>query len=346
VVYVPKNWANGVDPVNAANLNHIENGIATADAAAAAAAAAVAAKAELIYKGDWVAGTYHDGDVVVKDGIAFMCVGGDTAVPPDATLWGSLAPIPPVVNGQWIKGVGGAMAWSAIADADVPALATGSRLGSIAMPVPGHDWNGALLNGYYMDVAAANQPVADGQWYIGEVFSHDGNAAASWITQRAWQFTAGAGSTVYERRKLNGVWSAWVPLTTEWYLEKVGTEQIANAAWTNFATVLEVTIAVPGDYAVDFGCVWDSGGANNGKLGIGVNGANPPNGVWNSTPSPRVMYFGGGNWSRSCVIPGLVAGNTLRQYGWDDRTSGRQGTFATRYMRVRRVNLTAGSRVE
>src|SRR5262252_10929264 len=32
------------------------------------------------------------------------------------------AKVPPVVNGQWIKGVGGAMVWSAIAAGDLPDL--------------------------------------------------------------------------------------------------------------------------------------------------------------------------------------------------------------------------------
>jgi len=44
--------------------------------------------ADLSYDGDWAAGTYQDGDVVVKDGIAYLCVGGPTTVAPDVTPWG------------------------------------------------------------------------------------------------------------------------------------------------------------------------------------------------------------------------------------------------------------------
>jgi hypothetical protein len=44
--------------------------------------------ADLSFDGDWVAGTYADGDVVVKDGIAYLCVGGPTTVAPDVSLWG------------------------------------------------------------------------------------------------------------------------------------------------------------------------------------------------------------------------------------------------------------------
>jgi hypothetical protein len=74
--------------------------------------------ADLSYDGDWVAGTYQDGDVVIKDGIAYLCVGGPTTVAPDPAPWGA-AGLPPVVNGQWIKGVGGAAVWSPITVADV-----------------------------------------------------------------------------------------------------------------------------------------------------------------------------------------------------------------------------------
>ena len=48
--------------------------------------------AELAYEGDYVAATeYQDGDVVVKDGIAYICVGGPTTVAPDPTPWGAAA---------------------------------------------------------------------------------------------------------------------------------------------------------------------------------------------------------------------------------------------------------------
>lgn len=43
---------------------------------------------DLSFDGDWVAGTYQEGDTVVKDGIVYLCVGGPTAVAPDPTLWG------------------------------------------------------------------------------------------------------------------------------------------------------------------------------------------------------------------------------------------------------------------
>jgi hypothetical protein len=44
--------------------------------------------ADLSFDGDWVAGTYQDGDVVVYNGVAYLCVGGPTTAPPDPAIWG------------------------------------------------------------------------------------------------------------------------------------------------------------------------------------------------------------------------------------------------------------------
>lgn len=44
----------------------------------------------IAYKADHVpATTYNDGDVVVKDGVAYMCVGGPTTADPNPTPWGA-----------------------------------------------------------------------------------------------------------------------------------------------------------------------------------------------------------------------------------------------------------------
>jgi hypothetical protein len=43
----------------------------------------------LAYRADWAAGTtYVDGDIVVKDGVAYLCAGGPTSVAPDIAPWG------------------------------------------------------------------------------------------------------------------------------------------------------------------------------------------------------------------------------------------------------------------
>jgi hypothetical protein len=48
---------------------------------------------ELIsFEGDWAAPTtYTDGDVIVYNGVAYLCVGGPTTTTPDPTLWGASA---------------------------------------------------------------------------------------------------------------------------------------------------------------------------------------------------------------------------------------------------------------
>lgn len=51
---------------------------------------------DISFEGDWAAGTYQDGDVVVKDGVAFLCVNGPTAVAPDSSLWGLAATYPTI----------------------------------------------------------------------------------------------------------------------------------------------------------------------------------------------------------------------------------------------------------
>lgn len=94
-------------------------------------------KASLAYYGQHQVGqAYYDGDCVIgTNGVLYMCVkNGTTAAPP---AWpGASAPqgpagpmgpvgtgIPmPVVNGSWIKGVGGAAVWTALAATDVPGL--------------------------------------------------------------------------------------------------------------------------------------------------------------------------------------------------------------------------------
>jgi len=72
------------------------------------------------YLGAWsAAGTYQRGQIVIRNGITFECVRDTTTQPPAS--WPSVQNIPvPVVNGQWLKGVGGALAWQAIAKADLP----------------------------------------------------------------------------------------------------------------------------------------------------------------------------------------------------------------------------------
>jgi hypothetical protein len=108
---------------------------------------APAAGSDLRYDGAWVAGLYTDGDIVIAaDGVAYMAVRPTTAAPvPWATsMTGQL---PPVVNGQYLKGVGSAAVWSPltgvpgtlIAYAQLTTAGTTIALGtaSAIIPVPG-----------------------------------------------------------------------------------------------------------------------------------------------------------------------------------------------------------------
>jgi hypothetical protein len=72
--YTPTNWQDGVTDVTAALMNKIE---------AELAALAAGGSTDLNYKGDWVAGTYNDGDIVVYQGIVYICTKQGITTPPD-----------------------------------------------------------------------------------------------------------------------------------------------------------------------------------------------------------------------------------------------------------------------
>src|SRR5215471_11591990 len=65
--YVQNVWTNNVTPVDKAHMDVIEQGITEA--------------ADLYYLGDWVAGTYKEGDIVVYNGVAYMAVRQTSATP-------------------------------------------------------------------------------------------------------------------------------------------------------------------------------------------------------------------------------------------------------------------------
>ena len=65
--YVKNIWTDNVTPVDKAHMDVIENGLIEA--------------ADLYYLGDWVAGTYKEGDIVVYNGVAYMAVRQTTQTP-------------------------------------------------------------------------------------------------------------------------------------------------------------------------------------------------------------------------------------------------------------------------
>jgi hypothetical protein len=100
--------------------------------------------------------TYNDGDCVIgTDGILYMCVQNGTIGKAPVKWAGAGAPqgaigpqgptgigVPtPIVNGQWVKGVGGAAVWSAITLADIPNAAAKPTYGITlpASPVDGQE---------------------------------------------------------------------------------------------------------------------------------------------------------------------------------------------------------------
>src|SRR5215510_14220988 len=95
-------FVDGVTPLNAVNMNKLQtrdeegqaNGYASLDATGKVPVGQLPAiGAQLTYEGDWAAPTtYDDGDVVVRNGIVYLCVGGPTTVAPDPTLWGLAIP--------------------------------------------------------------------------------------------------------------------------------------------------------------------------------------------------------------------------------------------------------------
>jgi hypothetical protein len=130
--------------------------------------------------------TYYDGDCVIgTDGVLYLCVKNGTVGVAPVHWPGAAAPqgaagatgpagagIPtPVVNGQWVKGVGGAAVWSPIALADVVGAAAKPSYGTTfpASPVDGQEhilvdsttnptrvwhcrYNGVTTNSYKWDV--------------------------------------------------------------------------------------------------------------------------------------------------------------------------------------------------
>ena len=106
-------WQDGVTPLNSENMTKLQtrdekgaaNGYAPLGADGKVPSeqlpAAVASGANLTYQGDWLNGTpYVDGDVVVSNGVAYLCVGGPTVVPPDSNLWDDSAA--PIITTPWV----------------------------------------------------------------------------------------------------------------------------------------------------------------------------------------------------------------------------------------------------
>lgn len=130
------------------------------------------------------------------------------AIPdPATTRWVPVGPgsvgIPtPVVNGQWIKGAGGAAVWSPIADTDVPSLNSNQRLGPTGKLIT--DANTATANGwYYMNPGGSNAP--PGSDYVG-ILTIEVNGPGN-LRQIAVAYNV---DTIWSRRfQDNTTWGLW-----------------------------------------------------------------------------------------------------------------------------------------
>ena len=174
-------WQDGVTPINAVNMNKLQtrdekgavNGYAPLGAdgkvPSAQLPAPVATGANLTYRGDWADGTYVDGDVVVAAGIAYLCVGGPTVVPPDPNLWDDL--VAPVTTTPWVP------LWSLAAAGGV---ATGALL----------EFAGATAPPGFLMADGASYPRAT----FGALFGVIGTTYGSWTGRTSTCPTGAAGS--------------------------------------------------------------------------------------------------------------------------------------------------------
>ena len=108
----------------------------------------------------------------------------------------------PVVNGQWIKGSGGAAVWSPIAQSDLP-----TNLGPTSQTVT--DWNAITATGYYIATNATNQPAGGATQFYGycQVWT------AGYQTQTLTELANAAVPRTYRRQQINNTWTAWSLLT-------------------------------------------------------------------------------------------------------------------------------------
>ena len=204
--YVPLDWVDGTTPVNAANLEHMEQGIDQAHDRLDALETETDIPQPVV-NGQWLKGT---GGSVVWSGItaadvAFTAAGdiGQTNV---QLALAEVAAEKEAVSAKGVaNGYAGLGSDGKVPAAQLPAIPAGyvlpARLSDYALTVT--DWNDARSNGWYMASGAANG--FHGGWILCHVSAHN----AIWVTQRAWDFTAGTNSTVYQRRCLNGGWGGW-----------------------------------------------------------------------------------------------------------------------------------------
>lgn len=231
--------------------------------------------------------TYNDGDcAIAADGILYMCVKNGT-VGTAPVKWpgvgnpqgpsGVQGPmgigIPtPVVNGQWIKGVGGAAVWSAITLSDVPNAAAKPDYGT-ALPA---------------------SPV-DGQEYI----LVDSITAPT----RSWRCRYNAQSSNQYKWEIHGANPICGISAAQQTVNPVTT-------WTN-VVVTPITIPRQGDYSLTASCRCNNGWSGGAQHVYMMLWANTAGNVFGPQPLVGLNVGWWGQLSVSSFIQGLLAGTTI-----------------------------------
>ncbi|HEX3454189.1 MAG TPA: pyocin knob domain-containing protein [Gaiellaceae bacterium] len=130
---------------------------------------------------------------------------------PATTNWVPLGPagpgLPsPIVNGQWVKGSGGAAIWAPITQPDLP-----NPLREQEQQAPGNDANQAQNTGWYrLDTGAANGPNSGLYWHL-FVLNMYGNQLRQTAYAMGDQSTVLGKQDTYTRRFDTGpgAWTAW-----------------------------------------------------------------------------------------------------------------------------------------
>lgn len=189
---------------------------------------------------------------------------------PATTKWVPLSPggygLPaPVVNGQWVKGVGGAAVWSAINYTDIagtPAAYTlPTRLGATSSLLT--DCNLAVDNGWYFCQPSytANEPVNEyGQL---EVINLNGPTNLRQI------FYCYQSDYVYERRRQDGNWNPWQQMyPNPSHCATYGGNQQFGASQGWMAIYPTAYPSLTGQYLVEFGGMFTKPEAYDSQIGI------------------------------------------------------------------------------
>jgi hypothetical protein len=106
------------------------------------------------------------------------------------------------INGQFLKGTGGAATWSGIVQGDLPA-----NIGALTRSWDHNDLNSIVDSGWYNGSAMGNAPDGRGDWLFILHISHQNGPA--WSTQVCWTMQT-FPTEQYMRCCTGGPWQPWV----------------------------------------------------------------------------------------------------------------------------------------